>query len=106
MSRSGEAGGATVWRRRDDVLWRRSLDAVILFPAGADEPLTLPDTGAIVWDLLEEPAPFDELVATLADVYGVDLTVIAADITPLLDDLHALGAIEPTNSQHPAGGLP
>ncbi len=28
-------------RRRPDVLWRRSLDAVVLLPAGADDVLTL-----------------------------------------------------------------
>jgi Coenzyme PQQ synthesis protein D (PqqD) len=91
-------GGAAdgVWRRRDDVLWRRSLEAVILLPAGADEPLTLPDTGAIVWDLLEEPATFDELVATLADVYNTDATTIATDITPLLTELQTRGALEHT----------
>jgi len=93
---AGSGAGATVWRRRDDVLWRRSLDAVILLAANADEPLTLPDTGAIVWDLLEEPATFDELVTTLADVYNTDATTIATDITPLLEELAALGALEPT----------
>ena len=82
-----------MWSRRDDVLWRRSLDAVILLPSGADEPVTLPDTGAIVWDLLEEPATFDDLVATLAEVYGAEAGVIAADITPLLAELQSLGAL-------------
>ena len=79
MTGSGE--GSTVWRRREDVLWRRTLDAVILLPANADEPLTLPDTGAIVWDLLEEPTTFDELVATLAEVYNTVPDTVANDIT-------------------------
>lgn len=93
---TGAGTDSTVWRRRDDVLWRRSLDAVILLPSGADEPLTLPDSGAIVWDLLEEPASFDELVATLAEVYETDAATIATDITPLLEELAALGALETT----------
>ena len=71
---------AAVWRRRDDVLWRRSLDAVILLPVGADEPITLPGTGAAVWDLLEEPASLDELVATLAEAYEEDPAVVEHDV--------------------------
>ena len=72
-----------VWRRRDDVLWRRSLDAVIL----------LPGTGAIVWDLLEEPATLTELVATLAEAYEADPAVVDHDVRTLLGELETLGAV-------------
>jgi hypothetical protein len=83
-----------VWRRRDDVLWRRSLDAVILLPVGVDEPVTLPGTGASVWDLLEEPATLAELVATLTDAYDdADPTVVEDDVRALLAELEALGAV-------------
>ena len=85
---------AAVWRRRDDVLWRRSLDAVIVLPVGADEPSTLPGTGAIVWDLLEEPATVAELVAILADAYEEDPAVVDHDVRALLADLETLGAVE------------
>jgi hypothetical protein len=87
------AGSAAVWRRRDDVLWRRSLDAVIVLPVGADEPLTLPGTGAAVWDLLEEPASLAELVAALAEVYEEDPAVVELDVTTLLAELEDLGAV-------------
>jgi len=83
-----------VWRRRDDVLWRRSLDAVILMPVGADEPVTLPGTGASVWDLLAEPATLAELVATLADAYDrADPSVVEHDVRVLLAELEAFGAV-------------
>ena len=87
---------AAVWRRRDDVLWRRSLDAVILLHVGADDPLTLPGTGAAVWDLLEEPASLAELVALLAEAYEEDPAVVEHDVTTLLTDLEALGAVTRT----------
>jgi hypothetical protein len=85
-----------VWRRRDDVLWRRSLDAVILLPVGADEPVTLPGTGAIVWDLLEEPATLPELVATLAEAYEEDPAVVEHDVVALLTELENLAAVTHT----------
>jgi len=85
---------AAVWRRRDDVLWRRSLDAVILMPLGAEEPVTLPDTGASVWGLLEEPATLAELVTTLTEAYDrADPSVVEHDVRTLLAELEALGAV-------------
>jgi hypothetical protein len=86
-------GGATVYSRRADVLWRRTLDTVILFPVGAEEPVTMPGTGAVVWDLLEEPATLAELVDTLADVYGEDAATIEHDVAALLEQLRALAAV-------------
>jgi len=84
---------AAVWWRRDDVLWRRSLDSVILLPVGVEEPMTLPGTGASVWDLLEEPASLAELVAILADAYEEAPAVIEHDVRALLAELESLGAV-------------
>lgn len=83
-----------VWRRRDDVLWRRSIDAVVLLPVGTSEPVSLPGTGAMVWDLLAEPATLDELVTALAEVYEGDAATIARDVVDLLVRLESLAAIE------------
>ena len=88
---------ADVWRRREDVLWRRSLDAVILLPADVDEPVTLPGTGASVWDLLAEPATVAELVATLSEAYDdADPSVVEHDVRALLEELEGLGAVTRT----------
>jgi hypothetical protein len=86
----------TEWRRRDDVLWRRSIDAVVLLPKGADEPVTLPGTGAAVWDLLEEPATLGQLVETLSEVYGGQPSTIAHDVAALLDELEAMAVVART----------
>ena len=83
----------SIWRRREDVLWRRSLDAVILLPADADDPVTLPGTGASVWDLLEEPASVAELVTVLAEAYDEDPAVVDHDVRALLAELESLGAV-------------
>jgi len=81
-------------RRRPDVLWRRSLDAVVLLPVDADDPLTLAATGPAVWDLLAEWRTFDDLVAVLSGAYGAPPAQVAADVEPLLAELEAFGALE------------
>lgn len=88
-----DSRAAPVWRRRSDVVWRRSLDAVILFPPGADDAMTLTDPGAVVWDLLEQPATLDELVDTLVQLYAGDRSTIEHDLRELLVGLHDRHAV-------------
>ncbi|MFA5885699.1 MAG: PqqD family protein [Acidimicrobiia bacterium] len=85
---------SVVYARRDDVLWRRSLDSVVLLPVGADEPVSLPGTGAAVWDLLAEPSTLPELVDALVDVYGGDPSTIERDVAALLERLRGITAID------------
>jgi hypothetical protein len=82
-----------IWKRRDDACWRRTLDAVILLPKVADEPVMLPDTGAAVWDLLAEPTTLDDLVGTLSDVYSADPQTVERDVGALLLELEAHAVI-------------
>lgn len=85
---------ATLYRRRPDVLWRRSLDAVIGLPPDQIEPVTLAGTGPEVWDLLQTPRSLAELAAELANRHGADPEVVAADVRPVLERLAALGLVE------------
>ena len=89
------------WRRGPAVLWRRSLDAVLVLPPAADEPLTLAGTGAALWDLLEAPASTDELVVALADRYGVEPATVEVDLVPALAELEMLGVIETARPSAP-----
>jgi len=82
-------------RRGEHVLWRRSLDAVLLLPVGAAEPLTLAGTGPDVWELLAAPASAPELARELGARFDADPATVEADLAPVLDRLLALGAIEP-----------
>ena len=86
---------ATSYRRRPDVPWRRSVDAVLCLPPGAPEPVTLAGSGPEVWDLLQTPNSLDELVAELSDRHPGDPEVVAADVRSVLERLAALGVIEP-----------
>lgn len=81
-------------RRRPDVLWRRSPDAVLLLPPGASEPVTLTGTGLDLWDLLAVPTSSADLARVLAARYGADPADVEADVVPVLDELAGCGALE------------
>jgi hypothetical protein len=83
-------------RRRPDVLWRRSLDAVVLLPVRGDDVLTLAGSGPAVWELLAEWRTVENLVEVLAAAYGASGELVAADLDPLLADLRASGVLEET----------
>jgi hypothetical protein len=81
-------------RRKTDVLWRRSLDAVLVLPRGTVELLTLFGSGPDVWDLLAKPISMPHLVRELAIRHDADLAVVEAGLGPVIDRLVAIGAIE------------
>jgi hypothetical protein len=87
---------APAFRRRPDVLWRRSLDAVVLLPVAADDVVTVAGTGIDIWNLLDTWRTVDSLVHMLSAEYGADPTVVHADVTALLTSLEELGALETT----------
>jgi hypothetical protein len=92
-------------RRRPDVLWRRSLQAVVLLPAGADETYTMGGTGTALWELLAEWRTVDDLVAVLAEAFGAEPRLVREDLIPILDELTERGATETSASRStPEGG--
>lgn len=84
------------FRRRPGVLWRRSLDAVVLLPPDAAETYTMGGTGPVLWELLADWHTTEDLVTRLAELFDAQPDVVAADVAPVLADLQALGALETT----------
>jgi hypothetical protein len=82
------------WHRHPHVLWRRSLDAILVLPRGSAEPVTLTGTGPEIWELLEEPCSTDVMVAVLAERHAADPVVVTGDVTELLEELLQRGAVE------------
>ncbi len=83
------------YRRRLDVVWRRSLYAVLCLPPGASEPVTLAGSGPEVWALLERPYSLDELASELARRHGIDARSVARDVRPILERLAELRLVIP-----------
>ncbi len=82
------------YRRRPDVLWRRSLDAVVLLPLSAEEVVTIGGTGADVWELLETWRTVDGLAQSLSQRYEADEAIVYRDLEALLAHLVECGALE------------
>jgi Coenzyme PQQ synthesis protein D (PqqD) len=76
-------------RRKTDVLWRRSLDAVLVLPRGTVELLTLFGSGPEVWDLLAKPISMEHLVRELATRHDANPAVVEADLGPVINRLGA-----------------
>jgi hypothetical protein len=82
------------WRRRPEVLWRRSLHAVMLLPPTADDVLTLAGTGPAVWELLAEWRTVDDVIGILAAAYETSPAVVEADLIPLFAELERQGVLQ------------
>lgn len=75
------------------VLVRRDLGGTLLLVPGRDEPLLLDATGALIWELLEEPTTFEELVGDISTAFQRPSSDIAGDINVLLENLMIVGAL-------------
>ena len=82
------------YRRREDVLWRRSLDTVLLLPPMASEPVILAGTGPAVWEVLAAAVSAAELAAELAGCFGADTVEVEQDLEPVIERLVALGVVD------------
>jgi hypothetical protein len=84
----------TAFRRRPDVLWRRSLDTVMLLPSATDDVVTVAGTGIAVWELLDTWRTVDALTEILCAQYRADPEVVRADVGSLMTQLDGLGVLE------------
>jgi hypothetical protein len=80
-------------QRSPHVLWRVTLDTVILLPPALDEPIALAGTGPEIWELLAEQRRVGDLVDTLAQRHGADTAVVREDVEALLRRLTKVGAV-------------
>ncbi|MGZ4688204.1 MAG: PqqD family protein [Acidimicrobiia bacterium] len=81
-------------KRAPGVLWREGEFGVVLLPPGPGEPQTLTGSGPALWHALARPITASELVAELAETFGVDPGVVEADIAPVLSKLSRIGALD------------
>ena len=93
------------FRRRPDLLWRRSLDAVMLLPPDGDDVITIAGTGVEMWKLLDTWRTVEALTDLMATHYGADRRIVEPDLEVLINELRELGALEvAADSGGPAAG--
>ena len=79
--------------------WRRVGSEIVLAPAGRDDFEVLQGSGAVVWELLEDPSTEAELLSSLAEIYSISEVQIATEVSALLATLMEMGAVEQTEGQ-------
>ena len=83
-----------IFRRRPDVLSRRTPNSAIVCPRGAGGVTILTGSGVLLWDMLAEPKSLGETVDAMAKAYGVTGDVVKDDIARALDNLMNRRVIE------------
>ncbi len=76
-----------------DVVFKRLDDRMVLVHLGTNQIFELNDTGARVWELLQEGITGDALLDRLAAEFDVDSKTLQDEINALLSDLHNEGLI-------------
>jgi hypothetical protein len=79
---------------------------VSLYVPATDQIVSLNETASTVWSLCDGHRDTDEVVGTVAAVYGRGIEDIRAEVCQVLEDLRAAGALAPlprATSGVPAG---
>jgi hypothetical protein len=79
------------YSRKEDVVARSVAGTNLLVPANGStkDVFTLNNTGAWLWNALEEPCTLDELVAALIEDYPNAKETAKTDLTAFLDEMVA-----------------
>jgi hypothetical protein len=80
--------------RNPRALWRRSGIGVIVLGPGADQPRAILGPAAAVWDLTEQPATVDDMIAALSRHHRTDAEQVRSDVVTVVDELIRSGCLE------------
>jgi hypothetical protein len=72
-------------------------DELVVLSLRSDSYLAIDRIGRRIWELLESPRRFDDLVVVLAAEFRADPAVVAADVSAFLDELEAEGMVNATS---------
>ena len=86
-------------RHKKDCILREVAGEYVLIPTGAaavnlNGMITLSETAAFVWRLLERDQSFDTLLAAVLETYEVEEVRAAAELRQTLASLAGLGLLE------------
>lgn len=84
---------------KNDFALRQVADTWVVLPLGGatadfNGMLTLNETGALLWNVLEKGGDLDTLVDALTGEYVVDRATAKVDVEEFLDKLKSVGCLE------------
>ena len=83
--------GPPIYRRVDGILFRSFADRVIMGRSDDGEFNVITGPGRIIWELLEVPRTFGDLLSEVVALFGIDGQRIESDIRSLVGELEARG---------------
>ena len=86
-------------KRKKDFVLQNIGGENLLVPIGAQVMdlnglVTLNETAVYVWELLEKERTADELAASVAEQFGVDLETAQKDVQVFLEEIKEMGLLE------------
>ncbi len=83
------------WRPARDVLARRLDDAYVVVHLSSDEIFELNESGARVWELIEQGFGLEEMTRVLLREFDGQREAVAIETAELLQELVSVGLIRP-----------
>lgn len=80
-------------RREKSIVWTDLDDRVAFLCLQQDQLFEVDGVGKIVWDFLDEPRSFDEIVDHVRSIFRVDRERCAADIASFVSQLEENGIV-------------
>lgn len=87
--------------RSERVLWRRTVDGVVVLPIDHGDYFDLTGTGVALWEVLAMPRTVDEAAAELLSRFDGAPEAVVADLAPVLEDLIRRGAVTAGDGPEP-----
>jgi hypothetical protein len=86
-------GEATLIHRTASVLTAEVDKQIVMMDIESGRYLGLDDIGSVIWQRLETPRTFGDLVDSLVEDYDAERAVIAQDVRELLKEMAAQGIV-------------
>lgn len=86
-------GEETMIQRSESVLTAAVEQELVMMDARSGRYIGLDDIGSVIWQRLETPCKFGQLIDGLVADYDAERAAIAADVRELLTDMAAHGVV-------------
>ena len=88
----------TRYERNESFIYRSIVNEAVLVPIHQDVAdmeciYTLNDLGAFIWERLDHPVSWDELLVSVQGEYEVNPAVLAADLEHFIQEMTVIGAV-------------
>ncbi|MFP4059898.1 MAG: lasso peptide biosynthesis PqqD family chaperone [Bacteroidales bacterium] len=78
----------SIIQRKTELLFSKMDEEVVMMNIDKGEYYGLDEIGSRIWQILEKPVHFNDIIQTLTDEYDVEETTCRDDVAAFLKELH------------------